>query len=255
MDLNLRDGVAVITGAGSGIGRATARLLASEGVSVALLDRDLATAEAVAAELTATGATALAVQADISDEASTEAALAQVIDRFAAIDYMVLCAGISNVYGKQIDEITADQWDRLFGVNVRGQWLPVKYALPALRKSTKRPAISIVASDSALFASPRHTPYVASKGAVLMLTKALAVDLREDGIRVNCVCPSVVDTPQSRNDLGVEEGGYKALDYPVHQPEDIARYLTLLISPVTATINAHPLVADFGYSAESSFPA
>lgn len=255
MDLQIRHGVAVITGAGSGIGRATARLLAAEGVSVALLDRDLAAAEAVAAELGSTGATALAVQADISAEASTQAAMARVINHFGVIDYMVLCAGISNVYGKSIDEITATEWDRLFGVNVRGQWLPVKYALPALRKSTRQPAISIVASDSALFASPRHTPYVASKGAVLMLTKALAVDLRGDNIRVNCVCPSVVDTPQSRNDLGVDDGGYAGVDYPVHQPEDIARYLTLLISPVTATINAHPLIADFGYSAESSFPA
>ncbi|MFE4663934.1 SDR family NAD(P)-dependent oxidoreductase [Streptomyces sp. NPDC056716] len=255
MDLQLRDGVAVITGAGSGIGRATARLLATEGVRVALLDRDLATAEAVAAELVSSGHEALAAEADISDESSTEAAIARVVERFGVIDYMVLCAGISNVYGKNIDEITAAEWDRLFGVNVRGQWLPVKHALPALRRSTRRPAISIVASDSALFASPRHTPYVASKGAVLMLTKALAVDLRDDGIRVNCVCPSVVDTPQSRNDLGIEEDGYKAVDYPVHQPEDIARYLTLLISPVTATINAHPLIADFGYSAESSFPA
>lgn len=255
MDLQISGGVAVVTGGGSGIGRASALLLASEGVKVAILDLDLDQARTVVRELTDAGADAIAVQADVSDEDSTNTAVDCVAEHFGGIDYLILCAGISNVYGKSIEEITATQWDHLFGVNVRGQWLPVKYAVPYLRKSIVKPAISIVASDSALFASLRHVPYVASKGAVLMLTKALAVDLRADGIRVNCVCPSVVNTPQSRNDLGVKNGGYAEVNYPVHEPEDIARYLMLLISPVTATINAHPLVADFGYSAESNFPA
>ncbi|MBW9093067.1 SDR family oxidoreductase [Microbacterium jejuense] len=255
MDLQLAGGIAAVTGAASGIGRATAHYLAGEGVAVGLLDRDLPAAESVAAEINDAGGSAVAIQVDVSDEGSVERAMAQVAYALGGLDYLVLCAGISTLFGKAVDEIDASQWDREFGVNVRGQWLPVKYALPALRASSREPAISIVASDSALFAAPLNAAYEATKAAVLMLTKALAVDLRPDGIRVNCVCPSVVDTPQSRGALGIPEGGYAGIGYPVHSPEDIARYLTLLISPVTRTINAHPLVADFGYSAQSNFPA
>lgn len=255
MDLQIGGGVAAVTGAGSGIGEATARFLAAEGVQVVLLDLNHAAAEEVASDIVANGGRAASVQVDVSDESSTARAMAQAAEAFNGLDYLILCAGISTLFGKAVDEITADQWDREFGVNVRGQWLPVKYALSALRASKREPAISIVASDSALFAAPLNAAYEASKGAVLMLTKALAVDLGPDNIRVNCVCPSIVDTPQSRNAIGVGEGGYAGVDYPVHTPEDIARYLTLLISPVTRTINAHPLIADFGYSARSTFPA
>lgn len=255
MDLQIAGGVAAVTGAASGIGRATAVYLASEGAQVVLLDRDLNAAEAVVDEITASGGRAAPIQVDVADESSVERAIAQTTGVFGGLDYLLLCAGISTLFGKAVDEITAGQWDHEFGVNVRGQWLPVKFALPALRASSRGAAIAIVASDSALFAAPLNTAYEASKGAVLMLTKALAVDLLDDDIRVNCVCPSVVDTPQSRGALGVAEGGYAEADFPVHTPEDIARYLTLLISPVTRTINGHPLVADFGYSARSNFPA
>ena len=255
MDLQLADGIAVVTGAGSGIGRATAKYLAAEGVKVVLLDIDLEAAEQNARDISTEGGQAAAIRVDLSDENSTRQAITEAAATFGGIDYLVLCAGISTLFGKGVDEIAAAAWDREFGVNVRGQWLPVKFALPSLRASSRSAAISIVASDSALFAAPFNTAYEATKGAVLMLTKGLAVDLRPDNIRVNCVCPSVVDTPQSRAALGIVEGGYANVDYPVHSPEDIARYLTLLISPVTATINGHPLVADFGYSAQSNFPA
>jgi NAD(P)-dependent dehydrogenase (short-subunit alcohol dehydrogenase family) len=255
MDLQIAGGIAAVTGAASGIGRATAIYLATEGVRVVLLDLDLQAAEVVAEDITANGGHAAAVQVDVADEKSVERAMGAAIEVFGGLDYLVLCAGISTLFGKAVDEIGAGQWDREFGVNVRGQWLPVKFALPALRTSSRAAAISIVASDSALYAAPLNAAYEATKGAVLMLTKALAVDLRPDAIRVNCVCPSVVDTPQSRGALGIAEGGYANVDFPVHTPEDIARYLTLLISPVTRTINGHPLVADFGYSAGSNFPA
>jgi NAD(P)-dependent dehydrogenase (short-subunit alcohol dehydrogenase family) len=129
-----------------------------------------------------------------------------------------------------------------------------KLAMPHLRQS-QQAAVVIVASDSALVASPLHVPYCASKGAVLMLTKALAVDLRSDGVRVNCVCPSIVDTAMSRADLGLTERGFDTAKYPVQTADDIARYMTLLAAPVTRTISGHPLVADFGYLAESNFPA
>lgn len=254
MDLGLQGGVAIVSGGGSGIGRATARLLASEGARVAVLDLNEAAAASVVDELTAQGAEALAVQCNVADETSVASAIATVASAWGGIDFLVLCAGLSGAYGKAIDEIPVDQWDTIFDVNVKGQWLPVRFALPHLRKSSK-PAVAIVASDSALVASPLHSVYCASKGAVLMLVKAIATDLRNDGIRVNCVCPSIVNTAMPIADLGMQDGDLDNTDYPVQQPEDIARYLTLLVSPVTSTINAHALVADFGYLAQSNFPA
>lgn len=254
MDLELTDAVAVVTGGGSGIGRATARALAKEAAKVAIFDRDESLARAAAAELDQTGRTAIAVCCDVADEESVRAAIAQVQAAWHAIDLLLCCAGVSGLYGKTIDEVTVDEWDHLMGVNVRGQWLPVKHALPHLRASD-RAAVVIVASDSGLVASPLHVPYCASKGAVVMLTKALAVDLRADRIRVNCVCPSVVDTRMSRTDLGLITEGFLAADYPVQTADDIARYMAMLASPATGSINGHALVADYGYLAQSNFPA
>lgn len=253
MELGIGGGVAIVTGGAAGIGRATAHVLAGEGVKVAILDRDSALGASGAEELVQKGASCIAITCDIADEESVKQAIKRVAAEWEAIDYLILCAGISGLYGKKIEEIEVSQWDTMMGVNVRGQWLCVKHTLPYLRKST-RASVSIVASDSALRASPLHVPYCTSKGAVLMLTKALSVDLRKDGIRVNCVCPSIVDTRQSRADVGLLESGFEGVDYPVMKPEDIARYLTILASPVAYSINAHTLVADFGYAAQSLFP-
>lgn len=254
MDLGLADAVAVVTGGGSGIGRATVAALAAEGARVAILDRDQSLARATASAIDETGRTAIGIACDVADEPSIQTAIRQVHATWGRIDALLCCAGVSGLYGKPIDDITVGEWDHMMGVNVRGQWLPIKHALPHLRVSN-RAAVVIIASDSGLVASPLHVPYCASKGAVVMLTKALAVDLRTDDIRVNCVCPSIVDTPMSRTDLGLPERGFATAGYPVQRPEDIARYMTLLASPATNSINAHALVADFGYLAQSNFPA
>ena len=253
MDLGLGGGVAVVTGGAAGIGRATANALAEEGVKVAILDRDGNLAASVAEELVEKGSPCISVVCDIADEESVKGAVKRVVSEWEAIDYLVLCAGVSTLYGKTIEDIEVSQWNALMGTNVRGQWLCVKHALPYLRKST-RASVSIVASDSAFRASPLHVAYCTSKGAVVTLTKALAVDLRAEGVRVNCVCPSIVDTAQSRADMGLLEVGFTGLDFPVMKPEDIARYLAILASPATYSINGHALVADFGYAGQSLFP-
>ncbi len=254
MDLGLTGAVAVITGGGSGLGKASAARLAQEGARIALLDFDEATAHAAATELEAAGAEALAVRCDVADEDSTKAAMAAVVERFGAIDALLCCAGISGLFGKTVEQVTVPEWDRMMSINVRGQWLPVKHAIPFLRES-EQASVVIIASDSGLVASPLHVPYCTSKGAVVMLTKALAVDLRPDGIRVNCVCPSIVDTNMSRSDLGLVDEGFATADYPVQLPDDIGRCMTLLASPVTRTVSGHALVSDFGYLSESSYPA
>lgn len=253
MELNLSGASAYVTGGGSGIGRAACVALAAEGARVAVVDLNLEAAQATADSIVVGGGQAIALQADVTVEASVQKSVEEAASAFEAIDLLILCAGISGAYGKAIDEIPVAQWDGIFDVNVKGQWLPTRSALPYLRNSD-RASVTIVASDSSLVASPRHVPYCASKGGTLMLTKALAVDLREDNIRVNCVCPSIVNTPQPQQDLGLSDDWAAAADYPVQDPDDIARYLVFLASPVSRGINGHPLVADFGYLAQSGFP-
>jgi NAD(P)-dependent dehydrogenase (short-subunit alcohol dehydrogenase family) len=253
MDMLMNGNVAFVTGGGNGIGRATALALCSEGVSVAVADVNREWANLVTDELTRAGGSALALTVDVTDEESVSQAIQQTASHFGGIDHLVLCAGVSGLYGRTLDDITTSEWDQLFAVNVRGQWLPVKWALPHLRQKINA-SIVVVASDSAVVASPLHVPYCASKGALIMLIRAMAVDLRADNIRVNCVCPSVVNTRQPKNDMGLADDAVFDHSFPVHEPEDIANYLLWLSSPRTKTINGHALVADFGYSGQSSFP-
>lgn len=256
MDLQLTDAVAVVTGAAGGIGRATAEILLAEGSRVALLDRDEQLLAQVADELLAADRSdrVLAVSCDLADEASIEVAVNRIGGHFGQLDHVISCAGTSTLFGRSIEDITVDEWDRMMAVNVRGQWLVIKHALSLLR-GRPHPSVTFVASDSAIVFALGDLVYSTSKGAMLTFTRALSVELQDEGIRVNCVCPSIVDTPMSRAALGLGQEGFDQADYPVHSATDIARYLVLLAAPITHTINGHPLVADFGYSAKSSFPA
>jgi NAD(P)-dependent dehydrogenase (short-subunit alcohol dehydrogenase family) len=255
MDLGLDGAVAVVTGGGTGIGAAAARSLAAEGAGVAVLGRRADRITAVAEEIDRMGGEALAVTCDVSDDAATRDAITAVVSHFGGIDTLHCSAGVSGLHGQSIEEISVGDWDRMMGVNVRGQWLAVKHALPHLRRSD-RASVVIVASDSSFVATPGHVPYCTSKGAVLMLARALAVDLRSDGVRVNCVCPSIVDTEMVSADLG--DGActeMAAHGVPVQTAEEVASSMVYLASPRSRPVNGHALVSDFGYTAESSFPA
>ena len=253
MDLRMQGTVVLITGGGRGIGRASALAFGAEDVSVIVADIDLAVAESVAQEVVAKGGRATAVFMDVASESSVEEGIAAGVAVFGRLDHLVLCAGVSGLLGQPFDEIEASAWDDVFAVNVKGQWLPVKYGAKYLRASDQG-SVAIIASDSSIVASPLHVPYCTSKGALLMLVRALAVDLRRDNIRVNCVCPSVVNTRMPKIDTGMAENDSFDGSFPVHEASDIANYLVWLSSPVTHTISGHALVADFGFSGESSFP-
>lgn len=250
MDLGLRDRAVLVTGAASGIGRACARAFAHEGARVALLDRD-PRVEALASELSGG---VIALTADVSAEADVAAAIATVVDRFGGLDVVVGCAGVSGPFGQGLAEISVADWDAVMAVNVRGPFLLVKHAAGHLAASDA-PAVVLLASDSSFVAAPGMLPYNASKGAVLQLTRALSVELAESGVRVNCVCPSIVDTPMSRADLGLEADGFDGLPFPVQTPEQVAAHVLYLASPRSAPVNGTSLVSDFGYLARSSFPA
>lgn len=181
----------LVTGAAKGIGRAVALHVAREGAQVALLDRDREALDATVAEI---GRSALALQADVSKSDEVGRAVETAVTHFGGIDVVVNNAGIH--FARSIDEYTDEEWNRLFSVNVNGAFYTIRAALPALRRS--RGVIVNVSSMTALVGQDRGAAYVASKGALVSMTKALALELAPDGIRVNCVCPAGVDTPLLR---------------------------------------------------------
>lgn len=193
----LADKVAIVTGGGArgdgiGNGRAAAILLARSGARVAVVDRDEGLAAGTVAMIQAEGGEALALAADVTDESQCRDMVEQVVAKYGRLDLLDNNVGIGS-RGSVVDE-PATAWERVMRVNVESMFLTSKYAIPAMLQSGSGGAIVNVASISAL--RPRGlTSYSTSKGAVIALTKAMAVDHGPDGIRVNCVAPGPVLTP------------------------------------------------------------
>lgn len=252
-DLGLGGAVTIVTGGANGIGLACATLLAKEGAAVTIFDKDESAVAQVVTGFSDAGAHVAGLRVDVTDPQSVDRAVNTVAARKGVIDILVCCAGIADL-GERTDEIEVNTFDRTMEVNVKGQWLPIKYSIPFLRRSS-RASVVIIASDSSIVATTRQVAYCASKGAVSMMTKAIAIDLLEDDIRVNCVSPSIADTGLARGALGLAVGGFDDVPYPVQSPIAVANCVLFLCSPIASSVNAHSLVADFGYSAKSSFPA
>jgi len=221
VDMHLRDRVVLITGGASGIGRACVQAVLAEGAKVLIVDRDICRA------------------------------VKQVKDCFGQLDAVIACAGISGPVGLTAPDISAEDWDRVMAVNVKGNFLIAKHTVAPLGESEVGTLV-FLASDAALVAFEGMNPYCTSKGAVLMLAKSLSVD--HPRIRVNCLCPGIVDTPMSRADLGRPEG-FASTDLPIMPASQIARHAVFLASPVSAPMNGASLIADFGYVARSALPA
>ena len=247
----LQERVAFISGAGSGMGRAAAIRFASEGARIAVADMSESGAEETAKRIVAEGGTALAVCVDVTSEPDVEAAVEATLARFGRIDVLLACAGVSAPF-EPLTRLTVDQWEHVMAVNVRGVFLCAKHCIPAMQAQGGG-CIVVIASDSSYVATPNQAVYCASKGAVLMLTRALAVDHADDNIRVNCVCPSVVDTPMVRSIFGPGDLADAGLPQ-VHTPESIAEKLLFLASDESAGISGTSLVVDFGGLAKSTFP-
>jgi NAD(P)-dependent dehydrogenase (short-subunit alcohol dehydrogenase family) len=243
--------IALITGAASGIGLATAKRFAREGATIAGLD--IATADETAWSAVRSAAPAsLLLQANVLDEASVQAAVAAVLERFAGrIDVLVNSAGVSSFGAAH--ELATEEWDRVLGINLRGSFLVTKHVVPAML-AHRRGSIVHIASIEGLEGMTQQLAYGVSKGGVVQMTRNMAVDYAREGIRVNCVCPGVIDTPLTApllkdfkviGDLIVEQH----LLGRFGQPEEVVATILFLASDDASFVTGHALVVDGGYTA------
>ncbi len=211
--MKLAGKVAIVTGAASGIGRASAIAFAREGAKVLVVDRDEENGQATVATICDEGNTAFFLRADVSSEAEVSQAIEAVTARWGRIDVLFNNAGI--LLTKSIEEMTGDEWDRVMNVNVKAAFLAIKHVAPHMRRGGGGAILNT--GSIASFTGQLSTPvYSASKGAIALLTKSLALDLGRDHIRVNCICPGITDTPMLREHLGhgAERGAYSRPPVP-----------------------------------------
>ncbi len=242
--------VFVITGAGAGIGRAAARLAAAEGALVACVDRDAAAAGAVAAEL---GESGLALAADVGEEAEVRGVVAAVVARFGRID--VLCSNAGFGLRGAVTEIEGADWDALFRVNVKGVFLCAKHVIPVMAAKGGGVIVN-TASNVAVVGIRDRAAYVASKGAVDALTRAMAIDHAHQGIRVNAVAPGPTATSYFDRMLQTvpdpaaftAELAARGPLGRVAAPEEIARAILFLASDDSSYMQGATLVVDGGHA-------
>lgn len=235
----------LVTGGASGIGRATVERLRRVGAAVAVIDRDAAALSDMAADTSAL--------ADVSSEPEIERAVADVVQELGGLDGLVACAGIAR--RGTVASTEPSDWDRVFAVNVRGTYLAARAAIPHLRNAGGG-AIVLVASQLGLVAAANAAAYCASKGAVVQLARAMAIDHAPEGIRINAVCPGPTDTPllepyfAGAADPEDERRRYEAaqLHGRLVRPEEVAEAIAYLLSPAAASTLGAALVVDGGYS-------
>jgi NAD(P)-dependent dehydrogenase (short-subunit alcohol dehydrogenase family) len=239
----------IVTGAAKGIGRATAGQFLQAGARVGLLDRD-AEALARAAHELSIADRVLPLQADVSIASQVDHAVAECLDRFGGLDVLVNNAAVH--FARAVADYTADEIDLLLNVNFKGALHAVRAAVPALRRS--RGTIVSVSSMTGLVGQANGAVYVATKGALISLTKALALELGTEGIRVNCVCPAGVDTPLMRGwaaTMADPEGVLRGqaamhLQNRMATPDEIASAILFLASPAASFITGIALPVEGG---------
>jgi NAD(P)-dependent dehydrogenase (short-subunit alcohol dehydrogenase family) len=251
--LKLKGKIAVVTGAGSGIGRAIASALSQEGARVVFVDLDGAKAEVAAAALASKGKDARAFKADVADPKSVSNLQEFVHKELGTLDILVNNAAIQ--VNKKIEDTTPEEWNRQMAVNVGGVFLCSRAFLPDLRKT--RGVIINMSSVNGVFVEPYCAGYCATKGAILAFTKALAIDHGREGIRVHAICPGYINA-------GLAEGYFESQPDPakareeagslhalgrIGQPEEVARTAVFLASDDASFMTGSALVVDGGFSA------
>jgi NAD(P)-dependent dehydrogenase (short-subunit alcohol dehydrogenase family) len=252
MNISFEDQVALVTGAASGLGLATARAFAAAGAAVVLADTDEAGIRAAADDLTARGSKALAIHCDVSDDDQVAAMIEQTVATFGRLDAAYNNAGIQNVLADTADA-TRDDFDRVMAVNLRGVWSCMKFELGQMRKQGSG-AIVNCSSIGGLVGGAGRATYHAAKYGVIGLTTSAALEYAAKGIRVNAICPGLFDTPMSERMKAA--GQTEALAAMLHQvpigrlgrSEEIADAVLWLCSSAASFVIGHALVVDGGFT-------
>jgi NAD(P)-dependent dehydrogenase (short-subunit alcohol dehydrogenase family) len=243
--------IAIITGAAQGIGQATAERFAREGALVSLSDLKDDAGQAVTNRITASGGKALYTHCDVSSEADVDAMIQQTVEHFGTVDILVNNAAFA-IY-KLLHEYEQSEWDRVVAVNLRSLYLTSRRCIPIMaeRKSGR---IIHIASAHARITAPGNAPYVATKGAVVSLTRAMALECAPHGIRVNCILPGAIATPMLMENWGDVSPERHPLvpRIPlgrVGQPDEIARVVQFLASDESSYMTGSDVLVDGGISA------
>lgn len=247
----MKDRIVVITGAGSGIGKACAVEFAREGAMVVCADINFTASGETAKEISASGGAAYASRTDVSDPSSVMQLVNYTITTFGRIDALINNAAIQ--VNKTVEDITVEEWNRQMEVNVGGIFLCSKYFLPHLKKSKGN--IVNMSSVNGFFVEPMCAGYCTTKAAIIGLTKAMAIDHGHEGIRVNCICPGYIDA-------GLAEGYFQAQPDPakareeagklhalwrIGKPEEVGRVAVFLASDEASFMTGASVVVDGGF--------
>ncbi len=246
--------VALITGGGTGIGRAIALAFAREGASVAVAGRRLEKLREVISEVQKQGGAGLAMECDVTRARDAERAVKGTVERFGRLNVLVNNAGMLDV--STVEGISEEEWDRVMTVNVKGPFLMSRAVLPEFRRCGGG-AIVNIGSVLGLVAMKDRAAYCASKGGVTMLTKAMALDHAHEKIRVNCICPSVVETDLVKGVFDASEQGQALLKVRIAttplgrlgRPEDVAELAVFLASEESSWLTGAAIPLDGGLTA------
>lgn len=245
--MDMRGQIAIVTGGGSGIGRAVSLKLAERGVKVAVADIRLEQAEAVVDEVQATGSEGLACRVNVAASSDIEQAVRQVLERFGRIDILVNCAGIYQV--GPIGRISESDWDRMIDINLKGVFLFCKHVVPVMEKQGG----GVIVNTSSISGRTRSTlagvNYVAAKAGIIGLTMCLANQLAAQGIRVNAVAPGATDTPMTSAIFSPDDAARFRAQIPLGRmgtPDEIAAAIVFLASPDASFITGETLNVNGG---------